>query len=149
MAIEFIPDDLYHQILTCLPIACVDVAIVSKGSILLVKRNDAPVKDEWWLPGGRVLKYETMRVTAKRKALEEVGLDCHIGPIIHTAETIFQDGPMEIPVHSINSCFMLYPVDSTSEVKLDSHHSDFGWFDFIASDLHPYVKACLSKAGLE
>lgn len=144
-----IPSDLYNQILTYLPIACVDIAIVSKGSILLVKRNDMPVKGEWWLPGGRVNKYETMRQTAKRKAIEEVGLHCHIGPIIHTAETIFQDGPNGIPVHSINSCFMLYPVDSISEVKIDEHHSDFDWFDFIASGLHPYVKTCLSKAGLE
>lgn len=146
---SFIPPDLYNQILTYLPIACVDIAIVSKGSILLVKRNDMPVKGEWWLPGGRVYKYETMRQTAKRKAIEEVGLHCHIGPIIHTAETIFEDGPSGIPVHSINSCFMLYPVNSISKVRIDSHHSDFDWFDFIASDLHPYVKVCLSKAGLE
>ena len=32
-----------------------------------------------------------MRETALRKAKEEVGIECHIGPIIHTAETIFPD----------------------------------------------------------
>ena len=55
-----------------------------------------------------------MRETARRKAREEVGIDCHIGPIIHTAETIFPDGPGGIPVHSINSCFLVYPVEELS-----------------------------------
>lgn len=143
-----IPDNLYHQIIECLPIACVDIAIIARGSVLLVKRNDPPAKGEWWLPGGRVFKGETMRQTAKRKALEEVGIECHVGPIVHTAETIFPDGPEGIPVHSINSCFMLYPVGDFT-VKLDSHHSGGMWISLIHDGLHPYVKQCLSGAGIE
>jgi colanic acid biosynthesis protein WcaH len=96
-----IPNERYYRILECIPIACVDVAIIARGSVLLVKRNDLPAKDEWWLPGGRVYKGELMKQTAKRKALEEVGIECHIGPIIHTAETIFPDGPNGIPVHTL------------------------------------------------
>ena len=106
---QFIPQDLYDQILTNMPIACVDIAIVAKGAVSLVKRSDAPARGEWWVPGGRVLKGEMMAETAARKAQEEVGIACHIGPIVHTAETIFPDGPSNIPVHSINSCFFLYP----------------------------------------
>lgn len=143
-----IPEFLYHQILRSLPIACVDIAIVARGSILLVKRDDLPAKGEWWFPGGRVYKGELMKETAKRKALEEAGIECHVGPIIHTAETIFPDGPGGIPVHSINSCFLLYPTSYDFAVKLDSHHSDYEWFNHIAPCLHPYVAACLVGAGL-
>jgi len=143
-----IPDSLYHQIITSIPIACVDIAIIARGSVLLVKRNDPPAKGEWWFPGGRVFKGETMRQTAKRKALEEVGIECHVGPIIHTAETIFPDGPNGIPVHSINSCFMLYPVGDFT-VKLDSHHDEYEWANHIYEGLHPYVVKCLLGAGIE
>lgn len=143
-----IPDNLYHQIIECLPIPCVDIAIIARGSVLLVKRNDPPAQGEWWLPGGRVHKGETMRQTAKRKALEEVGIECHVGPIIHTAETIFPDGPNGIPVHSINSCFMLYPVGDFT-VRLDEHHSSYEWVNHVISGLHPYVVKCLSGAGIE
>ncbi len=143
-----IPDNLYDLIIHSIPIACVDVAIIAKGSVLLVKRNDSPAKGEWWLPGGRVFKGETMRQTAKRKALEEVGIECHVGPIIHTAETIFPDGPNGIPVHSINSCFMLYPVGDF-EVRLDSHHDLYEWTNHIYEELHPYVIKCLLGAGIE
>jgi colanic acid biosynthesis protein WcaH len=147
---SLIPQGLYNQILENMPIACVDIAVVSGGKILLVLRKDAPARGQWWLPGGRVLKGEKMRDTARRKAIEEIGIDCHVGPIIHTAETIFPDGPDGIPVHSINSCFLLYPVEATAadDVNLDDHHADCQWIDSIAPALDPYVVSCLLGAGL-
>lgn len=145
----FIPDKLYFQILENLPIACIDIAIVAQGAVLLVKRKDAPAKGQWWVPGGRVLKGEMMREAAARKAREEVGIRCQVGPIIHTAETIFPDGPNNIPVHSINSCFFLYPTQSSFRPELDDHHADFKWVNTIPDGLHPYVERCLMGAGLE
>ncbi len=146
-----IPQALYNQILENVPIACVDVAVVSNGCVLLVERRDAPAKGAWWVPGGRVLKGERMRETALRKAREEVGIDCHVGPIVHTAETIFPDGPGGIAVHSINSCFLVYPVEdgARARVRLDDHHSGWRWVSRISPDLHPYVVQCLRGAGLE
>ena len=35
---------IYHQILRNISIACVDVAIVARGAVLLVKRKDAPAR---------------------------------------------------------------------------------------------------------
>ena len=145
---QFIPNELYYQILDSLPIACVDIAIVSDGAVLMVKRKDAPARGQWWVPGGRVLKGEMMKETALRKAKEEVGIECHVGPIIHTAETIFPDGPQGIPVHSINSCFFLYPVSPNFKTRLDTHHNKFKWVDHIPEGLHRYVERCLMGAGL-
>jgi colanic acid biosynthesis protein WcaH len=147
----FLPDDVYLQILRSVPIACVDVCVVAAGRVLLVQRRDPPARGQWWVPGGRVLKGEKMRDTARRKARDEVGLECHVGPIIHTAETIFPDGPGGIPVHSINSCFLLYPYYGAlpDAVRLDEHHGGWQWVDRIAEGLHPYVAECLRGAGLE
>ncbi|MCG3209168.1 MAG: GDP-mannose mannosyl hydrolase [Anaerolineae bacterium] len=145
---QFIPASLYHQILERLPIACVDIAIVAGGAVLLVKRKDQPARGQWWVPGGRVLKGEMMKETAVRKAREEVGIECHVGPIIHTAETIFPDGPNDIPVHSINSCFFLYPANPDFKPQLDDHHAEYRWVNSIPAGLHPYVERCLMGAGL-
>jgi len=144
----FIPTLLYNQILTNMPIACVDIAIVSHGKVLLVKRKDPPASGQWWVPGGRVVKGEMMVETAKRKAIEEVGIEVHVGPIVHTDETIFDDGPCGIAVHSINSCFFVYPADPEFSPSLDSHHEDWKWVNTIDETLHPYVKQCLFGAGL-
>jgi len=146
---SFIPQELYNQIISHVPIACVDIAIISDGAVLLVMRKDAPAKGQWWLPGGRVLKGEMMRDAALRKAREEVGAECHAGPIIYTAETIFPDGPGGIPIHSINSCFFLYPVSNDGIPRLDNHHEEFRWVRRVEPELHPYVKRCLLAAGLE
>ena len=148
MSLKFIPENLYHQIIENVPIACVDIAIVARGAVLLVKRKDPPASGQWWVPGGRVLKGEMMHETARRKARTEVGIDCHVGPLIHTAETIFPDGPGGIPVHSINSCFFLYPVQHDFEPHLDEHHEEYWWVDHIPEGLHSYVERCLLAAGL-
>jgi colanic acid biosynthesis protein WcaH len=145
----FIPQALYEEILRQLPIACVDVCIVANARVLLVRRVDAPDRGKWWLPGGRVLKGERLRQAARRKALEEVGLDCHVGLVLHTGDSLFEDGPGGIPVHTINVCFLLHPTDSSRfEVRLDSHHTEWKWADTIEPDLHPYVAACLRAVGL-
>ncbi len=143
-----IPWKLYRQILENVPIACIDVAIVANGAVLLVRRKDDPARSQWWLPGGRVLKGEMMKEAALRKAREEVGIACHVGPIIHTAETIFRDGPGGVSVHSINSCFFMYPVDRNFKPRLDAHHAGSRWVRRIPRGLHPYVERCLMGAGL-
>lgn len=145
---DFIPDPLFRQILENVPIACVDVAIVARGTVLLVRRRDLPARGEWWVPGGRVLKGERMKDAALRKARDEVGIACHLGPIVHTAETIFPDGPNGIAVHSINSCFLLYPSHPDFSPKLDDHHVEYRWVDHVPAGLHPYVEQCLIGAGL-
>jgi colanic acid biosynthesis protein WcaH len=149
MTAPFIPDDLYQQILESVPIACVDVAIVSGGKVLLVRRKDDPAKGQWWIPGGRVHKGEKLVEAARRKALDEVGIACHVGPIIHTDETIFPDGPYGVAIHSINTCFFLYPESNAASIQLDTHHEDAKWVETIDPGLHPYVRLCLAGAGLK
>lgn len=151
---NLIEEDLYREILRATPIACVDVAVIYCGMVLLVKRADKPAQGQWWLPGGRVMKGETMKEAAARKVKEELGLDCVVGPLVHTAETIFPDGPGGIDVHSINACFLVYPkfeewVGSTTDaITLDSHHTEVTETSKIMSSLHPYVKDCLKACGL-
>lgn len=149
--VTYIRDSLYHQFIRMMPLACVDVSIIHDEEVILVRRKDAPAKDQWWVPGGRVLKGEMMVDAARRKCKEEINLTCTIGPIIHTAETIFPDGPYGVPIHSINSCFLAWPKNhlDISGIKLDNHHSGLKWVGNIDDSLHEYVKCCLRGAGLK
>ncbi|MGL6095661.1 MAG: NUDIX domain-containing protein [Fimbriiglobus sp.] len=145
---SFIPDDLYRRIVEHVPIACVDIVILADRAALLVRRQDPPAAGQWWVPGGRVLKGEVQRDTAARKAREEVGLDCHVGALVHTAETIFPDGPYGLTIHSINSCFVLTPKAADFRPTLDARQAEYRWVREVPAGLHPYVAACLTAAGL-
>jgi ADP-ribose pyrophosphatase YjhB (NUDIX family) len=72
-----IPERLWKSILVNMPIACVDVIvhrrIKHQTRVLLGYRKIYPYRNRWALPGGRIIKRETLCDTANRQ-LEEIGL---------------------------------------------------------------------------
>ena len=126
----YIKQSLYNKILENIPIVCVDVALINnKNEILLIKRKDEPAKNEWWLLGGRIKKYETIYDAVKRKTKEEVGIDCEPLEIKSISETIFKTGPSNIPIHSINICYLAKP--KSYEIVLDKTSIKFKWVNKI------------------
>ena len=68
---NYVPEDLYSEFLKCLPIICVDIIVAVEGGYLLVRRNDEPLKDEYWVPGGRLQQGENLKSAARRKLIDE------------------------------------------------------------------------------
>jgi len=134
-----IEEILYNNIIDVLPIVCVDGFIIKDGKILLLKRNNYPAMNEWWVPGGRVIKNETLVDSIIRKVKDETGLDVDIISQIGVTETIFERK------HTINICFDLSA--KSSEVTLNSEHSEFKWFSLIdlPSDLNVELKRIIKK----
>ena len=64
---------LYQKIVDSIPIPSVEAIIVKDDSFLLLKRNNEPVKDCWWFPGGRIRKNETLKEALTREIMEETG----------------------------------------------------------------------------
>jgi len=91
--VQLIPSDLYEKIHMAMPMACVDIIITNINSFLLAKRKNKPAKNQWWFPGGRILKNETLAEAVARKSFEETGLKVEIINRIGVEETIFPDGP--------------------------------------------------------
>jgi colanic acid biosynthesis protein WcaH len=71
---KHIPDVLYQTVCQLVPILCVDLVIEDDGKYLLVKREKEPLRGRWWVPGGRVIKGETLLEAAHRKAAQELGI---------------------------------------------------------------------------
>jgi colanic acid biosynthesis protein WcaH len=141
-----IPQTEYNRIITKVPIVCIDVIIYYQGKMLFIKRADEPARGEWWLPGGRLYKGESLQECALRKAREETGLECRFIEIVHFDNTIFDTGPNNIPVHSVNFCALL--IAETDQVKPDESCLDYVWADgpypYITNS---YVEKCLLKAN--
>jgi len=144
----FIPENDYKKILSTMPILCVDLIIFFDGKCLLLKRKNEPVKGQYWFPGGRVYKMETIKETALRKAKEEVNLDCQFQEIISIEESMFkQNKNMMTDIHTVNICCKLV-ADSISEISLEKQHNGNIWVTTDSAkkmELHPCVMGPLEK----
>ncbi len=143
---ERIPDALYKKIYETMTIVCVDLVVRHGKKFLLVKRNNAPEKGEWFLPGGRVFKNEELAEAAIRKLKEEAGLRGTVKKFLGIGEHSEAGRFREVRGHVITFVFLVEPKSMTS-VRLDPQSESFGWFGNIPAKLHPYVKDFLRKAG--
>lgn len=110
-----------------LPILCVDVVIQNqKDEYLLIRRANEPLKDEWWVIGGRVLKGDTLEQAAIRKVREEVGLTIGSAVPIGYYEDVAEKNPfgMRTPQHSVSVVFSTR-VNGQEPVRLDSQSSEW------------------------
>ena len=138
-----IPQDLYNEILSTMPIICVDGIIQKGGETLLLLRDNEPEKGKWWFPGGRVLKGERLEDAIIRKIKEETGLLCEVLEMLDITQTSFTTGPNDIPVHTINVCFTLKI--KSGVVSLDSEHNEYGWFTEAPETAHSVIKYIFKK----
>jgi len=119
----------YNKIKSLVPILCVDCLLVKKNKCLLLNRLNFPAKGEWWFPGGRVFKNESIKEAAERKILSETSLDAKFQKIISVEETIFrQSKNVATSVHTVNICCYLVS-KNTKKIKIDSDHSKYLWVD--------------------
>ena len=124
-----ISDTVYNHILEMIPILCVDVVVVHQGKCLLLKRKNHPAKGQWWFPGGRILKNETIEHAVKRKADEEVNLQGQYLGILSIEETQFpQTGSMLCDVHTVNICCKVSS-KSILSLRVNEEHDGYIWVD--------------------
>ena len=58
------------------PLVALDLIIKNnKEEILLGMRTNSPAKNYWFVPGGRVIKYEELKSTLKNISLNELGIE--------------------------------------------------------------------------
>ena len=125
LSVSMIPSELYRQIVDVLPILCVDIVIEDGGRYLLVKRTNEPLKGQWWVPGGRVLKGETIAEAAARKAREELGIEAEITGILGYYEDQFTETEfgLESGTHTVS--IVVSARLTSMEIRLDAQGSDW------------------------
>lgn len=142
--IKEIPLALYREIHANVPIACVDAVIIHNGKVLLGRRANKPLQGEYYFPGGRVYKGETLEAAIKRKVNEETGLTIEVIRQLKTGELLAEDGPFGGPTHTINVTFLAKVVGDLT-LKTDSQHEELSWISVTEDSLLPYIKDYLSS----
>ncbi len=125
---DIIPSELYKKIVESVPILCVDVILVHDGKFILVQRTEEPLKDEWWIVGGRALKGEKTINAAKRKVKEELGLKTTRLNLVAVYEDSYEKSAWGVPTSSVSLVYWgevknykPKPNKTISDVKLSNY----------------------------
>lgn len=119
-----IPEELYGQVVRCMPIPCVDVIVRNAQRIVLVRRRHEPLANEWWVPGGRIHRGEQALDAARRKVREDIGLEMSQLRFVGYYEDEFERGPLGSEAyHSISLVFE--GIAASDTVVLGIENSDW------------------------
>lgn len=144
---EWISDDEWATIVRHVPIVSVDLVVECDEGIVLGKRQNEPAKGEWFVPGGRVHKHETLREAVHRVADEELGIEVKIVEQLGAYEHFYETADVSDAggKHYLANGFV---VEATSyPSKSDAQHSELRMFEELPSDLHKYTQNYLVDAS--
>ncbi|MFW8590331.1 GDP-mannose mannosyl hydrolase [Glaciecola sp. 2405UD65-10] len=138
--------DMFEMVVASTPLVSIDLLVRdAKGRILLGKRVNRPAKGSWFVPGGRVLKDETLEQAFIRLLDVELGIGqtkaCFKGIYEHFYEENFSE--KSFTTHYV---VMAYEIMFTAEMSVlpIAQHNDYRWFSATEllnhSDVHIHTK---------
>jgi ADP-ribose pyrophosphatase len=110
------------------PRVAVGAVVLHQDKVLLVLRGQAPSKDMWAIPGGRVELGESIRSAAEREVLEETGLQVIAGEVVYTFDVIDRDPQGRIRYHYVILDLLAEPVDPIQPLAAADDARDVRWF---------------------
>lgn len=126
-----LPLDTFKNIVKHAPLISIDLVIFnSKGQVLLGKRTNRPAKGNWFVPGGRIQKDESMSSAFKRLTLIELGTQFCIeqaeliGPFEHFYTDNFSGD--DFSTHYVALGYRL-TIDESLLILPQEQHSQYTW----------------------
>jgi colanic acid biosynthesis protein WcaH len=124
-------DDLL-KLVRLAPLVSIDLVVRDpEGRVLLGRRRNQPARDYWFVPGGRVLKNESLDAAFARLTRTELGTSLQrrdaslLGIYEHMYDTNFADAP-GIATHYVVLAYSLL-LPATLQVRFDDQHSASCW----------------------
>jgi colanic acid biosynthesis protein WcaH len=127
----YIPQVTYNAIVKCMPIVSVEALIVIDGALLFLRRNNEPAKGEWWFPGGRMRKDESLEEALRREIKEETGLEITAYRFINVYSRVFPERH-DITITYLCRC-------KKGNIRLNDEHSEYGFFKKRPAELNAFL----------
>ncbi|MEZ3172380.1 NUDIX domain-containing protein [Halorubrum sp. RMP-47] len=144
---RLIPPADWRTIVENVPLVSVDLVVEHEGGVLLGKRENEPVRGEWFVPGGTVLKNETRTEAVHRVADGELGepvvIDDCLGTYEHFYDTSEIDGVDS--KHYVATAYHCHFKLDNPDVGGDDQHSTLEVFQPPFDGYHPYVECYLDE----
>jgi colanic acid biosynthesis protein WcaH len=145
----FLDKQTFSTVIKSSPLVSIDLVVINPdGQALLGQRLNRPAKGFWFVPGGRILKDESLAKAFKRLTLDELGTEFCIeqatlqGPFDHFYDdNVFGN---EFTTHYVAISFVIKLTQPLSNLPIDIQHDGYKWFDIteLLSDemVHKHTK---------
>ena len=150
MATDWIPETVWDDIVSHVPIVSVDLVVRTPDGVVLGKRANEPAKGEWFVPGGRIHKRERLIDAVDRVAAEELGVETvrvleSLGAYEHIYDT---GGADDSGKHYLANGFVIETDTTIDGMTLDYQHTDLRVFEVgaLPTPLHEYSAAYFRDA---
>tara|TARA_B100000401_G_C52685563_1_gene661913 strand:+ start:519 stop:953 length:435 start_codon:yes stop_codon:yes gene_type:complete len=124
----------YQKIMKSMPIFCIDFLISFQKKYLLIKRKEEPLKNSFWVIGGRLMFKETIIHAAKRIQEREIGTYFSNFKEIGFSNYFFPNKKGSRATHTPTLLFHI-SVNKIFNPKLDEQHNNFIWSENIPEEL--------------
>ena len=139
-----------------LPLVSLDLVITTtEGKLLLGKRNNAPARNFWFTPGGRIRKNEALADAKSRIAHDELGLPASVWQraiLMGVWDHFYQDSAFspEVSTHYVNLPHWLKIGDDEKRLLQlpqgpEEQHSNWHWFNLTEIEnneaIHQYARS--------
>ncbi|SER14881.1 colanic acid biosynthesis protein WcaH [Amphritea atlantica] len=148
MSNSYLTSDNFRLVVDSTPLISIDLVVKDPdGSVLLGKRLNKPAKDYWFVPGGRVLKNETLADAFLRLTEAELGIKVPIQSARYLGlyEHFYDDSALSdaVSTHYVVNAFVIELSESVSALPVEQH-SDYQWLSETellgADDVHIHSK---------
>ncbi|MAD46469.1 MAG: GDP-mannose mannosyl hydrolase [Oceanospirillaceae bacterium] len=148
--------DTFRTVVDSTPLVSIDLLVRdSSGHILVGKRVNRPACGFWFVPGGRILKNETLADAFARLTEKEIGIGLtiqdafYLGLYEHFYEdSIFTAVGDGVSTHYVVSGFEVVLPESCPVLPCEQH-SEYAWLtetEFMTSEsVHQYCRWYLDK----
>lgn len=139
---EHLPDETFSEFVRTMPQYCVEIVLSTPEGILLAKRSNEPVKQEWFWPGSRLYKGESLEDAAQRVADGELDVQIDVVQQLGVHEHIWvisaeSGNPSR---HTVNIVYLAEPTTGDFDIKLDEQHTAFRFVTSVDETYHEYVR---------
>lgn len=133
----FLSKENFSKLVSFAPLVAIDLCIMSSEGILLGKRKNAPAKDSYFVPGGRIRKNETLDSALNRIIKEETNISENLNfsnqNLLGVYEHFYEDnffGNKEYNTHYIVLAYLIKVIEVEIKDKIIStdQHSEFLWY---------------------
>ena len=146
--------DVFKTVVENAPLFAIDLVVVNEADELLVgKRLNAPAKNWWFVPGGRVYKNETFDDAFQRISHTELGVYFQLvqAELLGLYEHFYDDSIFghDISTHYINATHLLRVKMDDLCLPTGEQHLNYRWVSLaeMKSDplIHHFSKVFLPK----